>query len=229
MEQTIANVKAMETKVKPVRKEVSIYQNRQTMVSHELHLKEKSNQQTTSSTVTYGDLYQARQDLPAKSPRKKSTSGTRPADMTTADYSVEDATEHLDISALLEEHGKVIELKGGGSKKWRITFAGTDYGVCKMSETVPQTLDQTQSHLNRYQVLAGLQDTFDSNEDGKEVETSSSPTPALPVPTSGPSKQQRAETLAAIKLPDAITITAPQISEASSTRRIERRRQRRLQ
>ncbi|KAK3812952.1 MAG: hypothetical protein J3Q66DRAFT_347018 [Benniella sp.] len=152
--------------------------------------------------------------------------------MTTPDWTkhtVEDATEHLDISALLEEHGKVIELKGGGSKERRIAFAGTDYGVCKMSETVPQTLDQIHSHLNRYQVLAGLQDTSDGNEDGKEVKTSSSSTPALPVPTSGLSKQQRAETLAAIKLPEAITITAPQISEASSTRRIERRRQRRLE
>ncbi|KAF9342492.1 hypothetical protein BGX34_008078, partial [Mortierella sp. NVP85] len=86
-------------------------------------------------------------------------------------------------------------------------------------------MDEIQIHLNRYQVLAGLQDTFDAG--GKEIETSSSSTPALPVP--GLSKQQRAETLAAIKLPESITITAPQISERSSTRRIERRRQRRLQ
>ncbi|KAF9343017.1 hypothetical protein BGX34_007345, partial [Mortierella sp. NVP85] len=110
-EQATANVKAMETKVKPIRTEVSTRQSRQTMVSHELRIKEKANQaseQTTSSSVTYGDLYQARQELrtarselipieaelktsrkesyywnnvlkAAKSPRRKEISGTKPA------------------------------------------------------------------------------------------------------------------------------------------------------
>jgi len=145
MEQAMASVKAIETKVKPVRKGVSTCQSRQTTVSHELRIKEKpkeaETEQTTSSTVTYGDLYKARQDLrtarselipieaelktlrkeqyywnnvlkAAKSPRKKNTSGTRPEEMTTPDWTkhtVEDATEHLDISKILEEHGKVVE------------------------------------------------------------------------------------------------------------------------
>ncbi|KAK3805862.1 MAG: hypothetical protein J3Q66DRAFT_407416 [Benniella sp.] len=43
---------------------------------------------------------------------------------------------------------------GGGSsrssKNKLLAFAGTDYGFRAMSETVPQTMDEIKSHINRY-------------------------------------------------------------------------------
>lgn len=59
---------------------------------------------------------------------------------------VEDRTLSLDISAL-------IQTSDGNSKL--IAFAGTDYGVRTMSETVPQTLNEIRAHLNRYALLSG--------------------------------------------------------------------------
>ncbi|KAK3821278.1 MAG: hypothetical protein J3Q66DRAFT_149810 [Benniella sp.] len=103
--------------------------------------------------------------------------------MTTPDwikYIVEGANEHLDISTLLGGHGKVNDLEGGTSKERRVGFAGTDYGVCKMGVTVPQSLDQIETHLNRYQVLAGLQDSAEDVHHGVtqvEVPSSSAPAP----------------------------------------------------
>lgn len=34
-----------------------------------------------------------------------------------------------------------------------IVFAGTDYGIRRMSETVPQTYGEIQTHINRYWAL----------------------------------------------------------------------------
>ncbi|KAK3816156.1 MAG: hypothetical protein J3Q66DRAFT_431801 [Benniella sp.] len=220
--------------------------------------KEPESEQIASSIATYGDLYKSRQELrtarsnlnpmenelatsrkekyfwnnvlkAAKSPRR-GTSGNKEVDMTTPNWSkhaVEDATEHLDLSTLLEGHGKAEE---GTSKERRVGLAGTDYGICKMSVTVPQTLDQVKTHLNRYQVLANLQDSEDVHDDLQvEVPSSSAPAPAPPASASGLSKQQRDEMLEAIRLPEAVTITAPLINEASMTRRVASRRRRRLE
>lgn len=55
----------------------------------------------------------------------------------------EDSVKRLDISKLQKAQGqdKVI------------VFAGTDYGIRRMSETVPQTYNEIQAHINRFWVL----------------------------------------------------------------------------
>jgi hypothetical protein len=66
-----------------------------------------------------------------------------PTVATWSHYSVEDFTELLDVSILTNSRGK----------RRQVVFSGTDYGVCTMSETMPQTLDEINEHINRYQVL----------------------------------------------------------------------------
>ena len=60
--------------------------------------------------------------------------------VTWSHFTVEDATEHLDISQL------ITNCRG---KNRQIVFAGTDYGVCKMSETCAQTINEIKVHTNR--------------------------------------------------------------------------------
>ena len=54
--------------------------------------------------------------------------------LTWSDFKVEDRTESLDIREL------VTNYRG---KRRQVVFAGTDYGVVTMSETVPQVFDTT--------------------------------------------------------------------------------------
>jgi len=61
-------------------------------------------------------------------------------------FTVEDSTEYLDVSQL------ITNCRG---KNRQVVFAGTDYGVCKMSETCAQTLNEIKAHVNRYRVLSG--------------------------------------------------------------------------
>ncbi|KAF9947290.1 hypothetical protein BGZ65_008945, partial [Modicella reniformis] len=169
----------------------------------------------------------------ARSPHRTSTNDPRPGDITVpvwAHPAVEDATEHLDVGKLVEEHGKVIKARRGGYKEHRLAFAGTDYGICKMSETVPQTLGEIQVHLNRYQALANLYDPDDDDQNVIEVEppASISSPHVVSNESSKPLRSDRAETLASLKLPNAFTITAPRINESSSTRKLEHRRRGRL-
>jgi hypothetical protein len=70
-------------------------------------------------------------------------SKSKVTEATWSHFSVEDNTEVLDVTRLIATQGK----------KRQIVFSGTDYGVCKMSETVPQTLNGIIEHINRYQVL----------------------------------------------------------------------------
>jgi hypothetical protein len=61
-------------------------------------------------------------------------------------HTLENATERIDISSLR------INSRG---KPRRVVFAGTDYGVCKMSETSALTLEEIEEHINRYRLLSG--------------------------------------------------------------------------
>jgi len=70
---------------------------------------------------------------------------TNPTSATWDSFNVEDNTERLDIR----------DMTANLSNQRQIVFAGTDYGIRKMSETVAQTLDELRVHLNRFQVLAG--------------------------------------------------------------------------
>ncbi|KAF9978661.1 hypothetical protein BGZ65_006911 [Modicella reniformis] len=115
---------------------------------------------------------------------------------------VEEATEHLDISVLLRDQDQFIQSKGG-RKQHQVAFGDlqdvNDCDAMTTSEPPPNIVNK--EPLQSPSVLSTSQN---------------------------PSGQSRANALASLKLPDAFTITAPQINEASSTRRMESRRRRRL-
>lgn len=62
-------------------------------------------------------------------------------------FNFENYTEKLDISAFGQNQNSLRQL----------VFSGTDYGIRKMSETVPQTLAEILVHCNRFQTLQNLQ------------------------------------------------------------------------
>ncbi|KAF9079621.1 hypothetical protein BGX27_006180, partial [Mortierella sp. AM989] len=84
--------------------------------------------------------------------KAKQARSTKEIDQAHKDYStptwlhpmVEDSTNKLDISSLINARGK----------DRTVVFAGTDYGLVKMSETVALTHRQIQTHINRFQALA---------------------------------------------------------------------------
>lgn len=59
-------------------------------------------------------------------------------------YTVEDDVQHLDISELITN-----------SDKGTVVFSGTDYGICKMSETVALSMKQVAEHLSYYYAMSG--------------------------------------------------------------------------
>ncbi|KAF9949899.1 hypothetical protein BGZ70_001592 [Mortierella alpina] len=69
---------------------------------------------------------------------------------TWAHPTVEDTTERMDLSTLLQ-------LSANGRPR-TVVFAGTDYGVVKMSETVALTRSEIETHLNRYHQLFDVPD-----------------------------------------------------------------------
>ncbi|KAG0003731.1 hypothetical protein BGZ65_001402 [Modicella reniformis] len=54
-------------------------------------------------------------------------------------FTVEDDVQHLDISDLIADDS--------ADRQGRVVFSGTDYGLCKMSETVALTRRQLYEHL----------------------------------------------------------------------------------
>ncbi|KAG0301979.1 hypothetical protein BGZ98_007895, partial [Dissophora globulifera] len=82
-----------------------------------------------------------------KAPKTKNSNGPAQLTQVSPEWTkVEDATEFLDISELLQS---------ARCKKKRVVFSGSDYGLCTMSETVAQTLQEIEVHLNKYEVLFG--------------------------------------------------------------------------
>jgi hypothetical protein len=59
---------------------------------------------------------------------------------------IEDSCEHLDLSIIVAE---------SEAKNRAMALSGTDYGICKMSETVAMTLKGMEGHLGRYDMLQG--------------------------------------------------------------------------
>jgi len=77
-----------------------------------------------------------------------------PATLTKATWenrTLEERTDHLDISGLLTNSWEQRRI---------VTYAGTDYGVAKMSETVALTGLEIEHHLNLYDVLQGEPSEF---------------------------------------------------------------------
>ncbi|KAG0006462.1 hypothetical protein BGZ65_007741 [Modicella reniformis] len=150
----------------------------------------------------------------------------------------EDRTLNLDISAL-------IHAADGNSKV--IAFAGTDYGVRRMSETVPQTLKEISAHINRYTLLSDgqassqtpSQSPSQAPPQGLSHAPPQSPSQAPPQGSSqGPSGPSQSppqappstlsDTAKAMKLPKAYRMTARQVNDVSHTRKLSRWRERLL-
>ncbi|KAF9557900.1 hypothetical protein EC968_007395 [Mortierella alpina] len=101
----------------------------------------------------------------------------------------EDRADKMDIRNLI--------CNARGTNKL-VTVAGTDYGLVTMVETVPLTLAQVETHINRFEMLQNNPDAILD------------------------------ENLSDMKFPRAIRITAAQIDSVSRTRYIAKRRERRL-
>ncbi|KAF9943782.1 hypothetical protein BGZ65_000284, partial [Modicella reniformis] len=87
-----------------------------------------------------------------------------------------------------------------------IAFANTDYGIRRMSETVPQTLNEISAHFNRYMLLSGqLETLYDRWESNLAAPPQSPPQGSLQAPP-----RTLSETAKAMKLPKAYRMTARQ-------------------
>jgi len=178
-EKAAETVKSLEKAVKNLKKQVSLKESTRTRASRRLELCRREQGQRKEPYNAVKDARQAARDarrelIPQetalraakrtlyywnnvlKGAKAKDKAGKdkgkekevkREDKATTATWSrftVEDATEHLDISQL------ITNCRG---KNRQVVFAGTDYGVSKMSETCAQTLAEIETHINRYKEL----------------------------------------------------------------------------
>lgn len=81
--------------------------------------------------------------VPATTPSNATVFRTNP---TWNHFTGEEAVEHLDIKDLIQN------CRNG---ERTVVFAGTDYGLCKMSETIALTRTQLEEHINYYSILLG--------------------------------------------------------------------------
>ncbi|KAG0305201.1 hypothetical protein BGZ99_002171 [Dissophora globulifera] len=96
--------------------------------------------------LSYQSYYWNKLLIAARSTHKmkgtdKTSSPQTLTEVTWTQCRVEDTTDLLNINQLCN------------SPRGRVVFGGTDYGVCKMSVTVPQTMEDIEQHLGRYQAL----------------------------------------------------------------------------
>ncbi|KAG0256593.1 hypothetical protein DFQ27_005639 [Actinomortierella ambigua] len=122
--------------------------------------------------------------------------GSASQKMTTATWgrpTVEDRPQLMDISDL-EEHAK--------RQDKHIVFAGTDYGICTMSETVALTRQEIETHIARYQ---------------SATKTSGS---ASTTPTTGVQNAQ------SLKLKRSYKMSARQVNEVSHAHKLAKHRER---
>jgi hypothetical protein len=146
---------------------------------------------------------------------------------------VEDKAQYMDISRLQEDATKGNRI---------IVFSGTDYGVRTMSQTVALSQSQIITHMNRYQALSGKLTMrheehllykcilipgilFGQTELDLEDE--------IPVPVSETTnisghQPSQTELLESLKLPPSHSITAKKLDDISHTRKIAKKRERRL-
>ncbi|KAF9578965.1 hypothetical protein BGW38_004979 [Lunasporangiospora selenospora] len=132
-----------------------------------------------------------------------------PADtvLTPNRFAVEDSTERLDLTQLPSD---------------QVVFAGTDYGIVTMSETVPQTLSEIQVHLNRFALLFDQVDT-----DAPSTESPAQAGSSVAATATKRSVTQQIE-LEKLRLPRSHRITAKQINDISHSEKSARKRNRRL-
>ncbi|KAF9989875.1 hypothetical protein BGZ79_004917, partial [Entomortierella chlamydospora] len=230
-------VKQKEAQVKKLRKAVSNKQALQTSASQS----HRKAQDKASKSDAYAKLRAARETLrdgrKALSLKKrlsetsaksnKISSSAEKAAVSDEDYAVqvetrvtvptwihpasEDKAEFFDISEL------VANARG---KNRLITFAGTDYGLHRMSETVAMTQSQIESHINRYHALFGYEGEASSEYLSAPVGI------GIDLPSISPSPLP--ESLSDLKLPKSNKITAAQVNSLSRSRKVSKKRERRL-
>ena len=79
---------------------------------------------------------------------------------------VEDYTERLDITELLNHRGT----------NRHVVFAGTDYGLVTMSQTIALTIERLRTHIALYNRFNVLQTTTASNSSGEDITVANSGT-----------------------------------------------------
>jgi hypothetical protein len=127
----------------------------------------------------------------------------------------EDYTEALDISGLAGMD---------------ITFSGTDYGLVKMSVTVPMTPNAIEIHVNRFHALGKLSE-WSGRSNGKRwirILYTNTTLTSIECEDSSPDKDDPPAPDPP-KIPKANIITAAQINQISHTRTAAARRRKRLQ
>jgi len=166
-ETSAAAKKQLEEEIKPFRKDVTAKQTAQTDLSRKVAYGggtyeglrtareslrearkalipyEESLQQQRQLSYSYNKLAKAAETCQDGQSSGSSTSTRTPSVPTWEQPAVEDFCEYLDLSQLAE----------GSTNNRAVVYGGTDYGVCKMSETVGMTEAELQRHINRYHQL----------------------------------------------------------------------------
>lgn len=130
---------------------------------------------------------------------------------------VEDNCELLDLSNIIAE---------SKTENHAIVFAGTDYGVCKMSETVAITSQVMAHHFDRYDVLDGKSTAAKEDVTCPKVECTLR---ILLHAVLGSSEQVDLEEKEANRNKKSMTITANLVNDVSHTTVMLKNRERRLQ
>jgi hypothetical protein len=116
-------------------------QARRELIPHEEALR---NQRQV--TYHYNKLAKAVENCKVDQPNETSVKNKRFSAPTWDLPAVEDSCEYLDLSKIVAE---------SKAENRTIVFSGTDYGICKMSETVAMTQEGMQGHFGRYDMLQG--------------------------------------------------------------------------
>ncbi|KAF9987217.1 hypothetical protein BGZ65_004674 [Modicella reniformis] len=173
--------KQLENDIKPFRKAVKERQIVQSNLSRKVGFGESSYQELHSARVSvrdarrevipreealrnqrqvthhYNKMAKAAESCKNDQSKEPSTTTKKLSTPTWEQPAVEDDCEYMDLSQLLTD------------SKCAVVYAGTDYGIVKMSETVAMTPQEMQCHLNRYGVLHGLPDSQGEESEGNDL------------------------------------------------------------
>ncbi|KAI8361692.1 hypothetical protein B0O80DRAFT_165575 [Mortierella sp. GBAus27b] len=165
-----ACTKQLEDDIKPFRKVVKERQTIQSSISYEVGFGGSSYEELHSArdqlrqarrmlvpreealrnqrqiTYHYNKMAEAAEKLKDDQPKVSSVKTKKFSAPTWDLPAVEDSCEYLDLSKIVAE---------SEAKNRAIALSGTDYGICKMSETVAMTLKGMQGHFARYDMLQG--------------------------------------------------------------------------
>ncbi|KAF9109796.1 hypothetical protein BGX27_007170 [Mortierella sp. AM989] len=232
-----ANVKVLESKIAPLRKQAGREQAIQSEAST-LIRRLKKEQQLDSANAEYPKLQKAREDtritrrqlLPTENElqdsRKHRYYWNKMVDAAKSEATAARRNKSNNSSfttpnwtqPTIEDRTDKIEIKGllanAADNNGRVVYAGTDYGHRIMSVTVGLTKNELLIHLNRFAPLSDLVDTqvieLDQQERGLDLQATS------------------VDTARELILPKPFKITSSQMNDISHSRATARKRERRL-